>query len=177
MANLLAPAIDFQQLQATFFNGSIDRMRSTAYQTIDLTVNDTTTYTDSTDLSIPIDPNSDYIFESCLLYDTSATADAKLKINFPFANPALIAPWSSGTAITTATNSLNQQGVDAPAFLTIEFACGGVASGTIMSIRPAGWFHNDSVTGPLFISITQNTATAVNTILKQGSWIAITRVA
>lgn len=178
MANLLMPMVQNQDFRAEFFNTSIDNMRSVAYQTADVSiVNDAITFIESTDLVIPdLVANAEYIFESCLFYDTNATADIVLNIKLPFVGAAMIAPWYSGTAITGAVNNINQQGLDATTFRVVQFIAGGVAAGTIMSVRPAGWLRMSTSSGPLSIEFGQNVASTTSTILKQGSWIAITRV-
>lgn len=178
MANLLVPMLPNQNLRAEFFNTSIDNMRSVAYQTSDISVtNSATTFQLATDLIIPdLVAGGEYIFESCLFYDTPAAADINIRLRLPFIGAIAIAPWSSGTAITSATNNINQQAItDSGTGDTIELICGGVAAGTIMSIRPTGWFRMSTSSGSLAIDFMQNVASATSTILKQGSWIALTR--
>jgi hypothetical protein len=175
VVNLLNPLLAGQDLSPTFFNATIDNARSMRYKTTEPTRNNTTTYLDSTDLVMPVAANAAYILDSCLFYDTSAAADIKIRMSLPPGSTALIAPWSSGTGITTNTNSINQQG-SAPISNVIEWIAGGVASGTVMSIRPTGWINVAGTAGNLVIGHTQNTATAVDTLLKLGSWFAISRV-
>lgn len=173
MANLLNPLLAGQALTATFFNNSIDNARSVTYQKTDLTQNNTTTYVDSTNLVLPVLANAAYTFESCMFYDTSAAAAVRIRITLPAGAAALIAPWSSNTS--ASANAINQQGA-APASNVIEWQAGGVASGTVMSIRPVGWINIAGAAGNLVIGFAQLTATAVNTLLKTGSWFAVTRV-
>jgi hypothetical protein len=176
MTNLLTPMAPNQDVTAAFVNTCIDNMRTAVYQTADVTVNNTATYQDSADLVLPLDFLASYVVESCLFYDTNATADIKIRFNFPIINAAsLIAPWSSGTAITGTSNSINQNGVHNS--FTFEFVCGGVSAGTVMSIRPVGYIETGTSSVPFTVGFAQNTATAVSTILKQGSWIAVSRVA
>lgn len=171
----LNPLLAGQDLTTTFFNASIDNARSMKYQKTDITRNNTTTYLDSTDLVLPVLANAAYTFEACFFYDTSAAADAKIRLTLPASAAALIAPWSSGTGITTATNALNQQGA-APVSNVVEWVVGGVATGTIVTIRPAGWINISATAGSLTIGFAQNTASAVNSLLKTGSFFIVSRV-
>ena len=175
MANLLNPALAGQNFTAQFFNDSIDNARSMKYQKTDLTRNNTTTYLDSTDLVLPVLANAAYTFESCMFYDSSTTADVKIRLTLPASSAALVAPWSASTANTTTANAINQQGA-APVSNVLEWTANGVGTGTIMSIRPVGWINIAGTAGNLVIGFAQNTASAVNTLLKTGSWFAVTRV-
>lgn len=175
MANLLNPLLAGQDLTATFFNNSIDNARSMKYQVTDITRNNTTTYLDSTDLVMPVLANVAYTFESCFFYDSSTTADVKVRLTLPAGSAALVAPWSAAVANTTAVNAINQQGA-APVSNVLEWPANGAGTGTVMSIRPVGWLNISTTAGNLVIGFAQNTASAVNTLLKQGSWFAISRV-
>lgn len=178
MANLLIPMVPNQDFRSEFFNTTIDNMHSVAYQTSDISVtSQATSFQLATDLILPdLVADAEYIFESCLFYDTSATADINIRIRLPFIGAILIAPWSSGTAITTATNNINQQGQGSTSSSTVEMIAGGVAAGTVMSIRPTGWIRMFTSSGDLAIDFMQSVSSATSTILKQGSWIALTRV-
>ena len=97
MANLLNPLLLAQDVTAEFFNDSIDNMRSVAYQTADVTVNNTATvFTASPDLTLPIESGASYIFESCLFFDTSAAADiANGNASGPRPMPSIVNSFSS----------------------------------------------------------------------------------
>lgn len=169
------PMLAGQDLTSTFFNASIDNARSMKYQKTDITRNNTTTYLDSTDLVMPVVANGAYTFEGCFFYDSSTTADAKIRLTLPASSAALIAPWSAPVANTTTANALNQQGA-APVANVIEWPANGAGTGTIMNIRPAGWINIAGTAGNLVIGFAQNTASAVNSLLKTGSWIIVSRV-
>lgn len=175
MANLLNPLLAGAGLTATFFNNSIDNARSMKYQKTDLTQNNTTTYLDSTDLVLPVLANAAYTFEACMFFDSSTTADVKIRLTLPASATALIAPWSSGTSAAVGGNAINQQGA-APVSNVVEWIAGGVGSGTVQSLRPIGWINISGTAGNLVIGFAQNTASAVNTLLKTGSFFAVTRV-
>lgn len=164
-----------QDLDDAFFNTSIDNARSVKYQKTDITRNNTTTYLDSTDLVVPVLANAAYTFESCFFIDSSTTADAKVRLSVPTGSAALIAPWSSGTGASTNTNAINQQAA-APVSNVVEWIVGGIGTGTVMSLRPVGWINISTTAGSLVIGFAQNTASAINSLLKTGSFFAITRV-
>jgi hypothetical protein len=176
VTNLVVPFLAGQDATPTTFNAAIDNALSTKYQTADTIRNATTTYLDSTDLVLPLLANAAYTFDSCLFYDSSTTADVKIRLSLPAGSAALIVPWAStATANTTSTNAINQQ-ASVPASNIIEFAMPGIGSGSIMSARPSGWINVSTTAGNLVIGHTQNTSSAVNTLLKKGSWITLTRV-
>jgi|SRR6185312_8163689 len=175
MPNLLNPMLPGQNVDPQFFNDSIDNARSVKYQKTDLTRNNTTTYLDSTDLTVAVLANAAYTFEACFFVDSSTTADAKVRLTLPASSAALIAPWSSGTGAASGGNAINQQGA-APVSNVVEWIVGGVGSGTAQSLRPVGWINISATAGNLVIGFAQNTASAVNTLLKTGSFFAITRV-
>lgn len=175
MANLLNPMLAGQDLDDAFFNNTIDNARSVKYQKTDITRNNTTTYLDSTDLVLPVLASAAYTFESCFFYDSSTTADVKIRISLPTGSAALISPWSSGTGATGGTNAINQQGA-APVSNVVEWIAGGIGTGSVMSIRPVGWINISTTAGNITVGFAQNTASAVNTLLKTGSFFAVTRV-
>lgn len=180
MANLRVPMAN-QDVTSDFFNASIDEMYSVAFQAADnSTTNNATPDAEvfSPDLTLPMASQGKYIFQSCLFYDTSATADIGLLIVTPFLAAGYLAPWSSGTAITGATNNIDQSAIDTltTSGIAFFFTAGGVASGTVMSIRPYGYFANSTSSGYLRIGHRQGTAAAVNTTIKQGSWVALSRI-
>lgn len=176
MANLLTPALAGQNLTPTFFNTTIDNALSVKYQTADTIRNATTTYLDSTDLVLPVLANAAYTFESCLFYDSSTTADVKIRVSLPASSAALIVPWAStATVNTTGVNPINQQ-ASVPVSNIIEFAMPGIGTGSIMAARFAGWINVAGTAGNIVIGHAQNTSSAVNTLLKKGSWIKLSRV-
>jgi hypothetical protein len=176
MPNLLNPLLAGQDLTSTFFNATIDNARSLKYQTTNIVRNNTTTFLDSTDLVIALVANGVYQFDSCFFYDSSTTADIKVRLTFPTGTAALIAPWgSTNVANTGTTNSMDQQG-SVPASDVITWSFNGANVGTTMAVRPAGWINVSTTAANLVVGFTQNTANATNTTLSKGSWIALTRV-
>lgn len=174
MTNLLAPMVNNQDVSAAFFNTTIDNMLSVKFLVADLVVNNNALLQTSPELSLQVPANSKYIFDSCLFYDTTAAADFQVGVFSPVGT-ITAAFWSSGAAITTAVNSLDQSG-QIGAGSAVAATCGGVAAGTVLTVRPAGYIEMSNSSGAVAIGYAQGTATAVNSYLKQGSWIALTRV-
>lgn len=176
MTNLLNPLLAGADFTNDFFNDSIDNARSIKYQFSDGVRNNTTTYLDSTDLTAALVASGVYVFDSCFFYDSSTTADIKIRLSLPASSGALIAAWgSTNTANTTSTNTINQQGIG-PTSSIVEFTFSGAGSGTIMSARPSGFISVAGTAGNIVVGHAQNTASAVNTLLKAGSYFTLGRV-
>lgn len=144
-------------------------------QTVDLTVNNTATISDSADLVIPVVAGASYAFDSCLMYDTASGPDIAIRISYPSGTTGLIYNGGSGTAITTAANAINQQAVSlSGTSMTTNY--GGVAAATILAVVPSGGI-SVTTAGNLTIGFAQVVATAANTLLKKWSWIRLSRVA
>lgn len=169
------PALVGEKLTSSYFNGKLDVVAVNKQQTADLTRNNTTTVLDSADLVIPVVAGASYAFESCLMYDTASGPDIAIRISYPSGTTGMIFNGGSGTAITTTTNSINQQAtVLSGTSITNNY--GGVAAGTIMAVVPMGGI-TVATSGNLTIGFTQVVATASNTLLKAYSWIRLSRTA
>src|SRR5689334_20333797 len=141
MANLRVPMVSNQDITSEFLNTSIDEMYSVAFQAADnSTTNNATPDAEvfSPDLTLPMASQGKFIFQSCLFYDTSATADIGFLIVTPFLAAGYLAPWLSGTAITGSTNNIDQSAINtlSTSGIAFFFTAGGVSSGTVMCIRP-----------------------------------------
>lgn len=167
----LNPFVAGRELLASEFNDSVDAAIRTRYQTADQTRNNSSTFLASPDLVMPVAANALYTFESCILYDSSTTADFKHEWQLPAGSGISIATWTS----TTSGNA-----VDSPIAHDVlsgfSFASGGAGIGTVMSCRPCGVIAIGATAGDLVIRFAQNTAAAVNTRLVLGSWIRLSRV-
>lgn len=175
MANLLDPLVIDKDITASFVNTTIDNMKSVAYLAADLTIDTDTVYKEAAlDLSLPLVASGNYVFNSCIFYATSSTADIVVIIEFPFGS-ILVGSWLSSTAITTAANALDISAP--PTSNSVSLTCGGLGAGTVLCIRPVGFLAVSTASGNATIKFRQNTLDAtVNTTLKQGSWISTTRV-
>lgn len=169
------PVLVGENITVDYVTKKLDWTAQTEYQTVDLTVNNTVTISNSSDLVIPVVAGASYAFESCLLYDTASGPDIKIQISYPSGTTGLIYNGGSGTAITTASNAINQQATSLSG-TSITNNYGGVAAATILAVLPSGGITTPTA-GNLTIGFAQVVATAANTLLKQWSWIRLSRVA
>lgn len=169
------PILVGEDITVAYLTQKLDDTARNKYQTADLTVNNTVTISDSADLVIPVTAGFSYAFESCLMYDTASGPDIAIRISYPASTTGLIYNGGSGTAITTASNTINQQATSLSG-TSITNNYGGVAAATIMTVLPSGGI-TVVVSGNLTIGFAQVTATVANTLLKKWSWIRLSRVA
>jgi hypothetical protein len=172
-------AVSGQDLTAAALNQFLDNTRWSKSLTADITVNNTTTFSVSSvlsDLTFALVANAFYTLESFIAYDTTTTADFKFRIVLPSGANLRAASLAATTSSTTTTNPISQVVVDAT---TMDFVMGGgsASTGTLMAGTPCGFIRMGGTGGNLTVTFTQSTATAVNTILKRDSWIALTRAA
>jgi hypothetical protein len=130
-----------------------------------------TTYTNSTDLVLPVVANGVYLMESQLIYDTTTVPQIKIKFLLPTGSPALrIAPWFSGDAAGNAA-------IWHDVFDGVEFFPGAKSSsGGFMSCRPGVMFTVGTTAGNLNVQFAQNTADVTSAVLKVASWMRLTRM-
>lgn len=142
----------------------------------DVTVNNTTSFTDATGLSVSVEANATYAFDGWMLYTSGNTPDFK-------AQP-------SGPAGTTGDWSLIGYGRDvAPAADTgsgslwiaadigTALTVAGEATGALkLAALVRGRFVTSS-SGTFKLRIGQRTAAASNTIARAGSWLDVVRIA
>lgn len=163
-----------QTITSSLENALLDWVDQTEYQSVDIPIISQVTFTDSATLTIPVLVGA-YALDSNILYDTVAAADIIIRFSYPSGTTGWISNGGSGTAITTATNAINQQATTLSG-TSITQTYGGVASGTILAVRPAGGF-TVTTPGNFVIGFSQGTSTASNTILKKWSWISLRRTA
>ncbi len=137
---------------------------TTVTQTSDATVNNSTTYQNSS-LSFSVAANTKYHFKGAAFIDTGATADAK----FQFTGPA------SPTVLRIVTSSINA-GATAYGNIRVETAynqsralAGTGTNGAYIEFE--GILHNGANAGSLMFQWGANALEAVNTILRAGSYI------
>jgi hypothetical protein len=130
-----------------------------------------TTYTNSTDLVLPVVANGVYLMESQLIYDTTTVPQIKIKFLLPTGSPALrIAPWFSGDPAGNAA-------IWHDVFDGVEFFPGAKSSsGGFMSCRPGVMFTVGTTAGNLNVQFAQNTADVTSAVLKVASWMRLTRM-
>ncbi len=137
---------------------------TTVVQTSDATVNNSTTFQNSS-LTFSVAANTKYHFKGVAFIDTGATADAK----FQFTGPA------SPTVLRIRTESINA-GATAYGNIRVETAYSQARSlagtGTTGAyVEFEGILHNGANAGSLMFQWGANALEAVNTILRAGSYI------
>jgi hypothetical protein len=143
----------------------------TACLTADSSIVNNSTAFVSTNLVIAVAANTTYAMESFVIFDSSATADYKCNFLLPVGATMLMSLWGSGVGATAVDSTIFH---DSLAVTTLP--AGGVASGTLMTLRTAGTITIAATAGNVTYQFAQNTATAVNTFIKTGSWIKVTPV-
>jgi len=163
----LVPFVAGQDLTALALNTAIDTSGIMVYQGTDSTpVNNSVVLVASSYLTLPVVANGFYIYESSILYDSSATANFQHLIVCPnFSTNGQLARLNITTAGTLTLN----------ADTSLSTASQGAGVGTSRSVTRSGLLAI-GVAGNVSIQFSQNTANASNTVLKQGSWIRLTQV-
>lgn len=164
-----------QRLSAADLNKALDHLGRTKWQKSDLTKNNNTSYTNSTDLLIPCEAVAVYKLDSSFLYDSGTTPDIKIRLTFPTGTFGRIFKWGQDTGATGAAGSINVQALDDTSDI-VEWAYGGAGSGVIMSATPGGIFSTGVTPGDIVVGFAQNTANVSNTLLKIGSMITVIRI-
>ena len=160
-----------EKITAAKLNRAFDITR-TEWQESDQIVNNSTTFVSSTFLTLSVEANSSYKYKAFLIYDTNSTADFKHNVLLPAGAAVRHGTWTP-TATVSATNTT----IAVDALDATTFASGGVALGTMMTLRPSGLIAIVGTAGSVTIQFAQATANASNTTLKTGSWIELTKVA
>lgn len=137
---------------------------TTVTQTSDATVNNSTTYQDSS-LTFSVAANTKYHFKGAAFIDTGATADAK----FQFTGPA------SPTVLRIVTSSINA-GATAYGNIRVEtaYAQSRAMAGTGTNgayVEFEGILHNGANAGAVMFQWGANALQAVGTILRAGSYL------
>lgn len=170
----LVPFIPGQVFQSDPVNAALDNVLTTKFLFAQLTVNNTTTIQNATDLTTALAANAWYSFESLIRYDSGTTPDIKIQLTGPTGTVFTIARWGAGTGATTTVNSVDQ-GVTTGTTTWVQ-AFGGVGVGTSITARATGYIAVSTTTGNLVMGFAQNTANASNTLLQQGTWMKLSRV-
>jgi hypothetical protein len=167
---VLNPFLAGQDLTAGDLTAAFDITR-TVYQTADQTRNNSTSLLSSTDLVLSMAINSSYILEACIIYDSNSTADFKYSFSLPTGATIRQTPWGSDIGDTSIHTMILHDAYD-----TAGFSAGGVAAGTMMSIKPTGRIVMSTTAGNLVVQFAQNVANASDTKLKRDSWLRLTKV-
>lgn len=157
--------------------------------TTDVTVNNNTTFTNATGLSIPLAANAKYGLDGWLHWTSNpGTSDPALTpgpdIKFRYTYPSGATGWWAGIgphvdkAPVPGSERINY--VDFGSVpLTSPLAFAGddeFVSGVYISAIPRGYIVTSSTSGNLQLQFAQNVARGSNTILRAGSWLRVTRL-
>lgn len=166
------PFVSGRRVRAVEVNDAIDDAIRSRYQTADQTRTNSTAFLSSPDLVCSVAANAWYTFDSFIIVDTNATADFKFNLALPAGSGAVLSLWGSGVLAASISDVIFHDVLN-----TTTIPAGGVAAGTLMSMRPAGILAIGATAGSCTFQFAQNTANAVGTILKLGSWMKLSRVA
>jgi hypothetical protein len=141
--------------------------------TSDVTVNNSTTLVDVTQLSMPVSSNAVYAITGLLVVQSGTTPDAKIQITGPTGASARL----SGSRLSVTTTS-TQGDLDAAAIpIASDYLIGGPGVGNTEGAGLNGRVSTSDTAGTLTLKFAQSTADASNTVLVQGSWLELRRVA
>lgn len=168
---MLNPFSAGQDLTAAALNAAFDIVRPVVQGADSPPVNNSTSLVASTYLTLPVVASASYLAEMELIYDTAAAADFQSSLVIP-SGTGILSRWTSGAA-GTAIDSV----IEHNANTSLIMISGGVAVGTFMSCRRSGMLVIGGSSGNATIFFAQVTANVSNTVLKQGSWLRLTRVA
>jgi hypothetical protein len=187
LAQVSVPALDTIIAANQVFDGRgyLDAPQVLLHSTSDLTVNNSTTFTDVPGFSANISYSSVYVVDGFLEYSAATAADAKVQFVF---GPAAIGRLGLTTldlaaASTTASANLDVVPVGSTASLVMG-GC-GAADADRVSAQVRGWIQTgavhsvaDPLTNPFSMKVqfAQNTANASNAIMYDKSWLKLTRM-
>lgn len=166
----LVPFVSGSKFLMSSLNAAFDVDR-TCFMTGDQSVISNIVLTNVAQLVLPVVASAQYALDSLIIYDTNATANMQLKFALPAGSVDRTAIWVSGTGALTADATIFHQAAD-----SITWTVGGVAAGTYMTARPGGVIYISSTSGNMQVQFAQSTSTAVNTLIKGGSWVRLRRV-
>ena len=169
---MFSPFLAGQDLTASLLTTSIDNAYQVKGLTADLTVS-STTFQDSSDLTLPVVTNASYIMQCQFIYDSNATADIQIRFVTPLGTIVRLSPWGPGTAQSgTTAISMPVSVTDSTTTATVSYGGGG--AGTFLMATPRGALISVSGPGNLVIGFAQVSASG-STILKVGSMVALSR--
>ena len=172
----LVPFVPGSVLQSTPLNNALDYVRNVRFLFAGVTVNNTTTINNPSDLLVAVEANAWYSFDAFIRYDTGTTPDIKIQLTGPTGTAFTIARWGALTSIGAGTtvNAIDQ-GVTLGTTTWVQ-AFGGAGAGTGITARCTGSIAVSTTAGNLQMGFAQNTLNASNTTLGQGTWFALSRV-
>lgn len=135
-----------------------------AYKTGDETLNADATLQNDNELFVSVEANAVYLIEMDFVYSSGATPDIKTTFTGPTGMSGSLTAWTTAAA-TTVSVSLSPTS-------TLVFD----GTGANAWARLTGYITTSSTAGTLQFQWAQNVSNASNTIVRQGSYLNLTRV-
>lgn len=137
------------------------------YQLADQVVNNTTTITNSNDLTLPVLAYQRGVFKAQVFFTGDATADIRFAINYP----------SGATCWYTLTNNLRLNSTDTVSGIDVQVAGGviivGTAGTTVRTAEISGFIQTTGTSGNLTVRFSQGTAVVADTTLLANSSLTL----
>lgn len=150
----------------------VDGVAHRVVKTTDKTAANNTLSNDS-QLAPQLSANATYAVDSCLIYASSTTADARLAMTGPSGATGQL----SAAALAFGTGGISGD-VELGVFpLATTLAVGGAGAGNKVFARMSGTVVTGEAAGPLTVQFAQNVTEASTTTLYTGSWLRIERLA
>jgi hypothetical protein len=142
----------------------------------DVTVNNTTSLTDMTGLSVAVVAGATYKFDAWVMYTSLSTPDFKIQPSSPASTVGYWSLAGYGRDVAPAADT-GLGGVHIVADIATSLTVAGDATGTLrMACRAAGYFTTVGA-GTFVLRMGQRTANASNTVARTGSWLDVVRIA
>jgi len=169
---MLTPFLAGQDTTAALLTTAFDNTRNTKMLLADVS-STVTTFTDCPDLTFALSANAGYIFDSQIIYDAPSAGDVVIRFTAPAGTTIRAAPWGIASGTSTTSGAIVQSVTDQVATATMSF--GGVATGTMMMARIAGFISVITASGNIVLGFAQLAASGTTT-LKIGTSMALARV-
>lgn len=141
----------------------------------DVTVNNTTSFTDATGLSFAVVSGATYKFEAWLRYSSGNTPDMKFQPSSPSGTTGHWSLIGYGRDVSPAID-VGSGAAFMVADIGTSLTVGGDSTGTaLMACLATGYFITTAA-GTFKLRLGQRTATASNTVLRAGSFMSLTRL-
>lgn len=137
-------------------------------------VNNSTAFVNDSHLVIGMQASAIYILDGHLIYDTGNTAKIKAQFTVPAAASSF--QWALTASDTAATTTTGVPNWSTPGGVGNALSRGSAGIGTFLSGQIRGDVTTGVNAGNLQFQWAQNALEAVNTRVKAGSWIRLTRV-
>jgi hypothetical protein len=142
----------------------------------DVTVNNTTTFTDATGLSVAVLASATYRWDAWLMYTGTATPDFKITPSSPTGATGYWSLSGYGRDVSPAIDV----GAGAQFFVAdvgTSLTVAGTTAGTErIACRATGYFTTSTTAGTFRLRMGQRSATVSNTVLRAGSWMDVVRI-